>query len=331
MAKPPTLLTDRLLAAVNEWSRGQRDIVGLAADFADSGEWALHHARSAAHWLAEAADVEACTAREWIRIGRLLRTLPAIAAAFADRELSYSKVRALTRLATPDNEAELLEVARNVTASGLAVALAQWLRRTLDPSELEAYQHQRRSVRWRTEPDGMVLFSLRLPPLLAGMLITLLTSIMMRSRATTRREKHASGDTWPTVAQQHADALEELISDGGGSQTTEVILHVRGDGCTLDDGTPIADSVVERLVPQSFLRVLIHDAESRPINASGRQRHPNTRQKRVVKERDRVCVDCGRTVLLEYDHDPTFEETGHTVVDELWVRCAPCHHKRHAA
>ena len=98
-------------------------------------------------------------------------------------------------------------------------------------------------------------------------------------------------------------------------------MHVRADGCTLDDGTPIPDSVVERIAPEAFLRALIHDAESRPINASGRQRHPTTRQRRVVHERDRVCVDCGATEFLEYDHDPDYEETRQTVVAQLKLRC----------
>jgi hypothetical protein len=106
-------------------------------------------------------------------------------------------------------------------------------------------------------------------------------------------------------------------------------MHVRGDGCTLDDGTPIAESVVERIAPDAFLRVMIHDAERRPINASGRHRHPNARQRRVVTERDRVCVDCGTSDFLEYDHTPPYEHSRHTIVDELETRCWNCHHARH--
>jgi hypothetical protein len=134
---------------------------------------------------------------------------------------------------------------------------------------------------------------------------------------------------WPSIAQQRADALVELATRGGGSVETELVVHVRGDGSTLDDGTPIAGSIVERIAPASFLRALIHDAERRPINASGRHRHPTARQKRVVKERDRVCVDCGGGELLEYDHDPDFEISQHTLVEELRLRCCNCHHDRH--
>ena len=68
----------------------------------------------------------------------------------------------------------------------------------------------------------------------------------------------------------------------------------------------------------------------RPINASNRRRHPTARQKRVVLERDRCCVYCGSTDLLQYDHQPDYEQTRHTITEELCIRCAICHHKRHA-
>jgi hypothetical protein len=49
-----------------------------------------------------------------------------------------------------------------------------------------------------------------------------------------------------------------------------------------------------------------------------------------VKERDRRCVDCGSTDLLQYDHDPDFETSQRTVVEELQLRCAICHRARHS-
>jgi hypothetical protein len=121
----------------------------------------------------------------------------------------------------------------------------------------------------------------------------------------------------------------DLISGGGAQILTEIVLHVRADGCSLDDGSPIAESVIERIAPQAFLRVLIHDAERRPINASGRQRHPTERQRRVVMARDRECVDCAGIEFLQYDHDPDYETSRQTVVDELYVRCWSCHRERH--
>jgi len=321
---PPGPLADRLLEVAEVFSRSQQQLVVIAAEFADSDEWVRAGATSAAAWLAQAVDVESCTAREWIRIGRLVRNLPTVAADFTDGTLSYSKVRTLTRVATADNEAELAGIARTVPASELGRAVAAWMHATHSPEEIAAHHQRQRSVWWRTDPDGMVTFTLRLPPLLAATLIRVLAVLVMRSPA--RRD--ASGD-YPTLTQQRADAVAELLDEGAGTADTEIVFHVRGDGVTCDDGTPITRSVIADLVPTSFLRALIHDADQRPINASGRQRYPTIRQRRLVKERDRVCVDCGRADLLEYDHNPAYETTGHTVVDELELRCAPCHHKRH--
>ena len=325
-------LSKELLEVADVWARSQHQLVVLAARFAASAEWVRTGSPTAAHWLATAADVEVCTAREWVRIGAKLLGLPAIAAAFAAGTISYSKVRALTRIATVENESELVGLALKVPAGDLRRVLAAWTTRTSDPDELAAHQRRQRSVRWRQEPDGMVTFWLRLPPWVAGTLIAWLTSwVMTRRRVLTRSELGASAEAFPSVVQQHADAIEALVDNDGTGADTEVVLHVRGDGCTLDDGTPIAGTYVEEIAPASFLRALVHDADGRPINASGRQRHPSTRQKRVVKERDRVCIDCGSTDLLEFDHNPAYETTGRTIVDELQLRCATCHRERHAA
>lgn len=317
-------LTDQLEDIVESWAKSHYELVTLAAEFADSPEWILTGSPTAAHWLAIIADVEPCTAREWIRIGRLLQTLPAIADALRTRQISYSKARTLTRIATPANEAELLDIARTTTAAGLGRALAAWLHRNCEPEDLAAHHERQRSARWRTEPDGMTIFTLRLPPLLAGMLIVWLTTWIM----TTRPRPTAGGD-WPTVAQQHADAIEALLTEGAGHLDTELVVHVQGEGNTLDDGTPLPDSVIADLIPISFIRALIHDAEGNPIDATNRRRHPTTRQKRLVTARDKCCTDCGRQELLEHDHVPAYEQTGHTITTELELRCAPCHTKRH--
>lgn len=317
-------LTDQLRDAAQTWASSQHALITLSAAFADSIEWVIAGSPTPAHWLAEAADIETCTAREWIRIGRRLADLQLIAEAFASAEISYSKVRTLTRHASADNELALLDLARSCPASDLGRAIAYWLKENSAPDELDALQHRQRSVKWRIEPDGMVLFSLRLQPAIAAILIALLTTLVMRSKP-----KKDAADAWPTLAQQHADAVEQLVTDGPGTIDTEVIIHVRGDGSSLDDGTPINDSAVAKLVPEALIRALVHDSQGNPIDATNRRRHPTSRQKRLVKERDQRCIDCGRSDLLEYDHNPAYEQTGHTVTGELDLRCAPCHDLRH--
>ncbi len=179
----------------------------------------------------------------------LLQVLHASAAAFEAGELSYSKIRTLSRIATIENEAELVALAKSVPASDLGRAIAAWLQQSSDPDALENYHLLRRSIKWRNDPDGIVSISMRLPPLLAGMFIAIITSLVMRSKP--RRQADGS---WPTVAQQHADALQELLSEGAGKVNTEVIVHVRGDGTTMDDGTPVPASVIKRIADAAAIR-----------------------------------------------------------------------------
>lgn len=309
---------------LGSWSQSLHRIVILAAAFADSAEWVRAGSPTAAHWIADVADIEVSTAREWIRVGRHLRDLPATADAFATGALSYAKVRTLTRVATVDNESELIELAIPIPAGRLGQAIAAWVARTSDADELARHQKRSRSVRRRIQPDGMVTYTMHLPPLTAGHLDAHLDAWVMAGRS----RRNASADA-PSIAQQHADAVAHLVANGSGGSTVELIIHVRGDGCSLDDGTPVPDSEVARLVPAAFIRALTHDAAGDPIGVSRRRRHPTTRQKRFVKERDRVCCDCGRADLLQYDHNPDYEQTRRTTVHELELRCGPCHRARH--
>ena len=303
----------------------QAQVVHLAAAFAESGEWAMDGYATAGRWIAHHLDLALRTANEWIRVGRSLQELPATSDALAAQTISFSKAKELTRSATPQNERDLLSIAESVPAARLSAEIAAWFNRSQPEEQLDESQHDNRSLTWRTEPDGTVSFFGRLTPMQAGELIAAVDSSVMARSLSSR----SPDDEWPSLAQQRADALIEVATSGGSNVQAEVVLHVRGNGATLDDGTPITGTAVAQVIEESFVRALIHDAEGRPINASSRQRHPTARQRRVVKERDRVCVDCGSPDLLEYDHVPDYAESKRTVIDELHLRCAPCHAFRH--
>jgi hypothetical protein len=325
-------LRTAVIDAARRLSLDMSAFIALLVEFDLGGEWAFDNAPSCAHWVADRADSELATVREWLRVGHALRVVDEVARRFADGRLSYSKVKALTRLADVDNQHELCAIAAQVPASRLAIELARWRNGHETDEAREKRQRAATTLKWRLDGDGMIAGWFRYPPDIAA----ILTGAIDAQVARALRGQHApAGDhssrrvRWPSLGQQRADALLAVLTGGGTRVVTEVVLHIRGDGATLDDGTPLAESAVARLISQAFLRVLIHDANRRPINASSRQRHPTERQKRVVKERDRACVDCGSTDLLQYDHQPDYEQTKHTITEELELRCAPCHHNRH--
>ena len=183
---PTASIGEQLRETATVWSRGQHELVLLSVRLADSDEWLVDGAPTPAHWIAAVADIEVSTAREWIRIGRALQELPATADAFARSALSYSKVRALTRIATPQTEAELIDLAMGVPSGQLPRALAAWVRKNTHPDELADHHRRRRWLKFRTEPDGMVSFAASLPPMLAATFVQALDEIVLRSRP--RRE-----------------------------------------------------------------------------------------------------------------------------------------------
>ena len=88
-------------------------------EFDIRGGWHAQGAMSCAHWLAWRVGWDLVTARQRVRVAGKLAEFPAIDDALRRGELSYSKVRALLRIATPANEAMILEYARLTTASQL--------------------------------------------------------------------------------------------------------------------------------------------------------------------------------------------------------------------
>ncbi len=125
-----------------------------------------------AHWLNLHCGLDLVTAREKIRIARALDDLPLILAAFRSGELSYSKVRAITRIAEWDTEAELIELARQTTAehvSRLVRARRQADQLTVPGAALNAWKH--RYLDCHQAADGSVVFEGRLPAELGALLM----------------------------------------------------------------------------------------------------------------------------------------------------------------
>ncbi len=137
----------------------------LIREFDRAGGWAQQGALSCAHWLSWRIGLGLGPAREKVRVAHKLAELPLLDEAFRRGELSYSKVRAMTRVASSSNEAELIDLARCSTAAQLERICrfyCQARRQTgHDPRVIE---DERRWVVSRPTDDGMVSIQIRLLP-----------------------------------------------------------------------------------------------------------------------------------------------------------------------
>src|SRR5579863_4482570 len=140
----------------------------LLGDFDARQGWASWEMTSCAAWLSWKCQMSSGTAREHVRVARALRDLPVIRGEFGAGRLSYAKVRALTRIATPDTEADLAELAGPMTGN----QLERFARAHRQVSSVDdAAAKVRRRLAFRIEDDGSLAGTFRLPPLAGAVLL----------------------------------------------------------------------------------------------------------------------------------------------------------------
>src|SRR6266436_8893647 len=230
-------------------------LLHLIRDFDARGGWG-NGFRSCAEWLSWRIGLDLGAARERVRVSRALETLPLLAGALARGELSYAKVRALTRVATPETEERLLAVGRAGTAAHVERIVRGWRRVDRHAEAREtARQHASRALHVYEDEDGTVVVRGRLAPEVGALLLQALAAARETLYQQTRREAtatsptDASADT-PTRAQQHADALALLaetalhkgLDPGGPGERYQVVVHV--DGPVLADPDQPGQSVL---------------------------------------------------------------------------------------
>src|SRR5437016_8894161 len=137
-------------------------LLDLIREFDARGGWGNGFASCAA-WLTWRIGLDPGAARERVRVARALGSLPRLAQALAHGELSYAKVRALTRVATPDTEERLLTFGKAGTAAHVERLVRGWryVDRAAENREIAA-RHRSRTLQVYQDADGMVVVRGRL-------------------------------------------------------------------------------------------------------------------------------------------------------------------------
>jgi hypothetical protein len=222
--------------------------------------------RSCAAWLSWRVGLDMGAAREKVRVARALGTLPRLADALARGELSYAKVRALTRVATPGTEERLLAVGRAGTAEHVERIVRGWRRIDRIAENRESNrQHKSRALHLYPDEDGMVIIRGRLTPEVGALLMRALEAGREAVERPLRVEDTLS------MAQQQADALALLaetalhrgVDPGAPGERYQVVVHV--DAAVLADPDQPGQSVLEggAHVPAETSRRLACDASRR--------------------------------------------------------------------
>jgi hypothetical protein len=157
-------LESELCSQASQLAAGECHLLLMMGELERREIWARQGARNCADWLSWRIGTALGAAREQLRVARALGRLDKVRAAFSSGELSYSKVRAITRVADEQSEEHLVYLARHATAAQLEQICRAY--RRADPNERQRANahHRARYLRHRLDDDGMVLIEARLDP-----------------------------------------------------------------------------------------------------------------------------------------------------------------------
>jgi hypothetical protein len=302
--------------------------------------------RSCAAWLSWRVGFSPGAAREHVRVAHALGTLPKLSHALARGELSYAKVRELTRVATAETEERLLAVGRAGTAEHVERIVRGWRRMDAKTEAQEATrQHTGRALHVYQDEDGTVTIRGRLAPEVGALLVKALDSA--REALYQRRRELDPEPEMPTREQQQADALALLaetalhhgIDPGTSGERYQVVVHVdaavladadQAGQSVLEDGARVPAGTSQRLACDATRVVMRHDADGRVTEVGARTRTIPPVLRRALDHRDHGCrfPGCGVRVGQAH-HIHHWAQGGPTTLSNLTVLCRRHHRAVH--
>ena len=312
------------------------ELLVLVRQFDERAGWLKWGLATCAEWLHWRCDLSMSAAREKVRVAHALKTLPMIATAFADGELSYSKVRALTRVARVDNENALLSFALQSTASRVEERCRELRCGTADSVSEANRTHASRSLRMHRDLErGMMTITVELP-LASG---ELLEKALDRARDTAfSQTPEVINESWSA---QQADALVTIANaylSGRGEKATcltdnyQVTVHVDRSALANNDGrSSLPIESVKRLCCDGDAVVIVENEEGEPLSVGRKSRTVPTGIKRALRARDKGCAfpGCHHTRFVDAHHIQHWSAGGETSLDNLLLLCSRHHRLVH--
>ena len=320
-------------------------LLELIREFDEMHYWEDRGFRSCAHWLNFKCGFGMNSARERLRVAHALGGLPKISEKFSEGAISYSKVRAITRVADETNEEYLLMVATHGTAHHVERLVAQYRRaKKLEDAEFAMDMHEQREVTYYYDHDGCLVMKARIPADQGELIVKALEMSMEESFVGARLA--GESDKEP-IAARRADALCEIAetymnnneNSGSTADRHQVIVHVGAHpvgagpvGARLaGDGPHVSAETSRRISCDCSKTTITEDEHGEPLNIGRRSRTIPPPMRRALKARDGGCrfPGCTNHKFVDGHHIVHWADGGETSLDNLVLLCRHHHHLVH--
>ena len=345
---PGDPLGDEIAELCAHLDAGQYRLLSLLHRFDREERWSGW--RSCAHWLSWRTGISTGPARERVRVARRLAELPLTAAEMKRGRLSWSKVRALTRAVTPENEERLVDFALRHTASQVerfvraqrsaeAAAAVGW--------DGESELAHRRHLSVQVDHDGMYRIRGRILPEVGALLMQALDAAgdeLYRQELEAEREAEAATETeaeteaaWEpaplrlprTPLERNHDALGAWLEERTEAQVQLVVHTVAGnaDVVATEHGSCVPAGTSRRLSCDAEAVRVERGLDGSVLDVGRRRRTVNWRLRKALDVRDGGCrfPGCGSRYTQAH-HAIPWAEGGETSLDNLILLCR-FHHR----
>ncbi|MBT8101061.1 MAG: HNH endonuclease [Gammaproteobacteria bacterium] len=332
---PIETLDKTILSLCTRINAATCELLELIREFDERGgclKWGLENT---ATWLAWRCDLSMATAREKVRVARALKQLPLISAAFSAGELSYSKVRSLTRVAGPGKEEDLLAFALRNTAGHVAGYCRELRMGNASSTDIAERAFAERSLRLCRDADrGRMSVSIELP-LETG---ELLEKALDKARDDACLQIPDLVDTsWST---RQADAFVTMLREYLGSDedakkshssSEHFLVNVHVDQSALAAGvgrSSLPIETVKRLCCDGQAVVLTETAEGEPLSIGRKSRVVPQGIARAVRDRDKNRCrfpGCRNRRFVDIHHIAHWADGGATSLDNTLLLCTKHH------
>lgn len=353
-------LEDDIVTFAGRMNQAEYEFLVLIREFDLRRGWKAYHFNNCAEWIDMKCGISYDTAREKVRVAHALMDLPETSSAFSNGKLSYSKARALTRLATPQNEADLLEYALPATARQVENHCRE-LRNTQRKESTEDVNrtHRRRYLSRTYHNDGSMTINVEVTREVGDLIMKALEKAMEQHSASDdltveqleapSQEQEAQEQHESNLLARQADALAHIaqtyLSGGENNKPTtsanhyQVMIHVdeaalREQGNSVNPRKAKSDLPIEtvrRLCCDGGLVPITKDAKGNPLNVGRKHRVVQPALKRALLARDKCCrfPGCTHSKWLDTHHVVHWADGGDTSLSNTILLCSTHHRLLH--
>jgi hypothetical protein len=355
-------MADGITELVAHLDAGTFQLLELIGEFDKNEGWSGPGIKSCAHWLNWKCGMSMGSARARVRIARALPDLPKISAAFREGRVSYSKVRAMTRVATARNEEKLLQIALHGTASQVETQVRLYRKtKRIEALEEENLRHGHRELSWYIDDDDYWVFKGRFTPEQGALLQKALEAagdqLFDEQQYVPEEVAGEVSDNVPLdrtspepISQKRADELARVVegflagvkNDQSGGDRYMVNIHTEIDTLK-EDGTGAESEIEERShVPAETSRRMACDCsivhwhenkQGEPLDIGRKTRSIPPAIRRALKRRDHGCrfPGCNCNRFVDAHHIQHWADGGETSMDNLVLLCRTHHRLVHEA